>query len=115
MVFAGFLSSLRGTASVPETGPLAFLAFLGVGLYLMQRFAFDLWPCFPTRTAAAVWSSSALFAVAHSGVWPSPIPLFAFALGLGYLTARTRDITTAVVVHGMFNAVSFVYLLRGGS
>ena len=37
------------------------------------------------------------------------------ALGLGYLTARTRDITAAVVVHGMFNAVSFVFLLRGGA
>lgn len=113
MVFA-VAFALKNSRFQPEFGPMVFLAFLGVGLYLMQRFAFQVWPHFPTRAAAAVWSSSALFAVAHSSVWPSPIPLFAFALGLGYLTARTRDITAAVVLHGMFNAVSFVYLLRAG-
>lgn len=113
MVFAAAFA-LKNSRFQPVFGPMVFLALLGVGLYLMQRFAFRLSPHFPTRTAAAVWSSSTLFAVAHSSVWPSPIPLFAFALGLGYLTARTRDITAAVVLHGMFNAVSFVYLLRGG-
>lgn len=114
MVFA-VAFALKNSRFEPEFGPMVFLALLGVGLYLMQRFAYQISPLFPTRTAAAVWSSSALFAVAHSTVWPSPIPLFAFALGLGYLTARTRDITAAVVLHGMFNAVSFVYLLRAGN
>lgn len=115
MVFAGLLASLRGTRLDPQFGPTVFIALLGVGLYVIQRFAFLVWPRFPTRTVAAVWSSAALFAAAHSAVWPTPIPLFVLALGLGYLTARTRDITAAVVVHGLFNAVSFVYLLRGGA
>ena len=115
MVFAGLLASLRGTRLDPQFGPTVFIALLGVGLYVIQRFAFLVWPKFPTRTVAAVWSSAALFAAAHSAVWPTPIPLFVLALGLGYLTARTRDITAAVVVHGMFNAVSFIYLLRGGA
>jgi membrane protease YdiL (CAAX protease family) len=115
MAFAGILASLRGMQFDPQFGPTVFVALLGVGLYVIQRFAFLVWPTFPTRTVAAVWSSAALFAAAHSSVWPTPIPLFVLALGLGYLTARTRDITAAVVVHGMFNAVSFVYLLRGGA
>jgi membrane protease YdiL (CAAX protease family) len=62
----------------------------------------------------AVWASAALFAAIHSQVWPSPVPLFVLALGLGYLYLRTRSLVGPVVVHGMFNAVSAVYLLLGG-
>jgi len=112
LVFAGIYASISNFQFNPQFGPMVFVALLGVGLYVVQRFAFLLRPTFPTRTVAAVWSSSALFAAGHSA-WPTPIPLFVLALGLGYLTVRTRDITAAAVVHGMFNAVSFVYLLRG--
>ena len=112
LVFAGIYASISNFQFNPQFGPMVFVALLGVGLYVVQRFAFLLRPTFPTRTVAAVWSSSALFAAGHSA-WPTPIPLFVLALGLGYLTVRTRDITAAVFVHGMFNAVSFVYLLRG--
>ena len=63
------------------------------------------------RTARAVLASSALFAAAHSSVWPSPVPLFVLACGLGYLTVRTGRITAAVVAHGLFNAVSTVILI----
>src|SRR5262245_12955217 len=64
--------------------------------------------------ARAILASSALFAAVHSQVWPSPVPLFVLALGLGYLYIRTRSIIGPVVVHGMFNAVSALYLLLGG-
>jgi membrane protease YdiL (CAAX protease family) len=64
--------------------------------------------------ARAIIASSALFAAVHSQVWPSPVPLFVLALGLGYLYMRTRSLVGPVVVHGMFNAVSAVYLLMGG-
>jgi membrane protease YdiL (CAAX protease family) len=66
------------------------------------------------RTYAAVYSTALLFAVAHGGVWPSPVPLFVLGLALGYLAARTGGITACVLLHGLFNAVSCVYLLRGG-
>lgn len=112
LMFAGIYASVSNFRFNPQFGPMVFVALLGVGLYVVQRFAFLLKPTFPTRTVAAVWSSSALFAAGHPA-WPTPIPLFVLALGLGYLTVRTRDITAAVVVHGLFNAVSFVYLLRG--
>jgi membrane protease YdiL (CAAX protease family) len=64
--------------------------------------------------ARAVWAGSALFAAFHAQVWPSPVPLFVLALGLGYLYLRTRTLIGPVVVHGLFNAVSAVYLLLGG-
>jgi membrane protease YdiL (CAAX protease family) len=63
------------------------------------------------RTAGAVYASAALFAAVHSSVWPSPVPLFALGLGLGYLAVRTRGILVPVIVHGLFNAVSAVYVL----
>ncbi|MFO0848702.1 MAG: CPBP family intramembrane glutamic endopeptidase [Gemmataceae bacterium] len=69
----------------------------------------------PIRTLAAVVATSSVFAVGHGGVWPTPVPLFVLGLALGYLAARTGDITACIVLHGLFNAVSFVYLLRGGA
>lgn len=62
----------------------------------------------------AIWASSALFAAMHTHVWPSPIPLMVLALGLGYLYLRTRSLVGPIVVHGLFNAVSAVYLILGG-
>lgn len=62
----------------------------------------------------AVLASSALFAAFHTLVWPSPVPLVVLAVGLGYLYLRTCSLVGPVVVHGMFNAVSAVYLLLGG-
>jgi len=49
----------------------------------------------------------------HSSVWPSPIPLFVLGLGLGWLAMRTRGVFVPVIVHGLFNAVSAVFVLRG--
>lgn len=92
---------------------LGFVVVLAAGAYLIQRFG-KRWPKFPARTALAVWSSSALFAAAHSSVWPTPIPLFVLGLGLGYLTARTRSWAASAVAHAMFNAISTVWVfLRG--
>lgn len=58
--------------------------------------------------------SSVLFAAIHSNVWPSPIPLFALGLGMGWLAIRTGSIIPSIVVHALFNAVAVVYLLLGG-
>jgi membrane protease YdiL (CAAX protease family) len=62
----------------------------------------------------AIWASAALFAAMHAHVWPSPVPLVVLAVGLGYLYLRTRSLVGVIVVHGMFNAVSALYLLLGG-
>ena len=113
LVFAIALAfaATRGLGWDPKIAPTAFVA----GLMLLS-FAVE-WlgskrPRFPVRTVRAVLASSALFAAAHSAVWPSPVPLFVLACGLGYLTVRTGRITAAVVAHGLFNAVSSVILIR---
>ena len=113
LVFAVALAfaATRGMAWEPQLGPTGFV----VGSMLLS-FAVEWFgskrPGFPVRTVRAVLASSALFAAAHSAVWPSPVPLFVLACGLGYLTVRTGRITAAVVAHGLFNAVSSVILIR---
>jgi membrane protease YdiL (CAAX protease family) len=80
---------------------------------------FVLWRCrdLPGARArlAAITSSSLVFAAAHSAVWPTPIPLFVLGLGLGWLTLRTGSILAPTVVHGAFNLVSVIVVLRGGA
>ncbi len=86
--------------------PLVFVAVLAAAQPLVR------WP--GRRTGQAIWSSSALFAAMHSAVWPSPIPLFVLALGLGYLTARTRSWLPAAIAHGLFNLVSTLFVFSRG-
>jgi membrane protease YdiL (CAAX protease family) len=64
------------------------------------------------RTVSAIFASSAFFAAVHSSVWPSPIPLFLLGLGLGWLAVRTRSVLVPIIVHGLFNAVSTLFVLR---
>ncbi len=58
------------------------------------------------RRSLPIVLSSALFALAHVGHGPDPIPLFFFGLGLGYLYRRTHRIWPGVVVHLLLNALS---------
>lgn len=60
---------------------------------------------------AALYGTSLLFAVAHTSAWPSPIPLFVLALGLGWLARRTQSLVGPMVLHGLFNGVAVVQLL----
>ncbi len=59
------------------------------------------WPIFVT---------SALFALAHFGHSSDPIPLFLFALGLGYLYRQTHRLWPCIVVHMLLNSFSMVQL-----
>jgi membrane protease YdiL (CAAX protease family) len=61
----------------------------------------------------AIYGSSLLFAVAHSGVWPTPIPLFVLGCGLGYLKWRTRSLVAPITLHALFNSVSTILMLTG--
>ena len=84
--------------------------FLLPKLYRLRRFL----RIRSAQDVRAIWANSALFAAMHAHVWPSPIPLMVLAMGLGYLYLRTRSLVGPIVVHGMFNAVSAVYLILGG-
>jgi membrane protease YdiL (CAAX protease family) len=91
-----------------RVAPLAFACLLTAGLGAVWHFA-----RVGARRARAVYATAALFAVMHSGVWPNPIPLFVLGLALGWLAVRTNGILVPVIVHGLFNAVSTVLILRG--
>lgn len=67
------------------------------------------------RHVRGVYASAALFAVVHSAIWPSPLPLFLLGLGLGWLAVRTRGILVPVLVHSLFNAVATIQVLRSGA
>ncbi len=101
LLFAG----TEGANFNPRLAPTLFVVALAALTVAASRLR-------AARTVRAVLASSALFAAAHSSVWPSPLPLFVLACGLGYLTVRTGRITAAVVAHGLFNAVSSVILIR---
>lgn len=105
LLFAGLT---MGSPTAKDAAPVLFvlvfaLVLLGIQKYVSPR---------RRRTTLALVSSSLLFAAVHSQVWPTPVPLFVLGLGLGYLTLRTGSIVPAVVVHGLFNGVSFLWLLR---
>jgi membrane protease YdiL (CAAX protease family) len=54
--------------------------------------------------------SSLLFALAHAGHGPDPIPLFFLALILGYVYRQTHRIVPCIVAHALFNLLSLLML-----
>lgn len=57
--------------------------------------------------------SSFLFAAAHAGTWPDPVPLFVLALVLGYVYRQTHRLWPGVVLHMLFNGLSLVVVWWG--
>lgn len=109
--FRGWLIASFGllfAAASGKNGPIVFSMILLAGLAFVR-----FWFRGKRRTCSAVYSSAAFFAMVHSSVWPSPIPLFILGLGLGWLAVRTRSLLVPIMVHGFFNAVSTVFVLRG--
>ena len=105
MVAAVAFAAVFGQGNV---APLVFALLLAAGLaavWFLKRTG--------ARRARAVYATAAFFAVVHSSVWPNPVPLFVLGLALGWLAARTNGILVPVIVHGLFNAVSAVFVLRG--
>lgn len=92
-------------------GPIAFFGILILGFWaLLSHVPLSR---LHHNQYAAIYATSVLFASAHD-VWPTPIPLFAFSLVLGWLAVRTGGITASFLVHGLLNTVSALYVLRGG-
>jgi membrane protease YdiL (CAAX protease family) len=84
--------------------PVLFVLAL-VPIYLL------VWWRSRTPIIPAIFGTASLFASVHSSVWPTPIPLFVLALGLGALAHRTRSLVGPIVLHSLFNGVSCVQLL----
>lgn len=89
-----------------RVGPFVFAVMLALGLAVLWRVKRT-----GARRARAVYATAALFALVHSA-WPTPIPLFALGLGLGYLAVRTNGVLVPAIVHALFNAVSVAFVLR---
>jgi membrane protease YdiL (CAAX protease family) len=63
-----------------------------------------------TKNAPIVFGTALLFGAVHSFAWPTPVALFIFGLVLGWLAVWTRSLIAPIVVHLLFNAVSYALL-----
>jgi membrane protease YdiL (CAAX protease family) len=103
------------TAFLMAAVPAGFMLFLMPFYWIVPRWAsLGRRLRMPSvRAGRAIWASAMIFAAAHSNVWPTPVPLFVLGLGLGYIAYRTRSIVAPILIHGLFNAVSVIAMLRG--
>jgi membrane protease YdiL (CAAX protease family) len=99
-----FAAAPDARALLTTAAPVLFVLGL-IPVYLA------VWWCSRTPVAPAIFGTSLLFACIHTPVWPSPIPLFVLALGLGFLTQRTGSLVGPIVLHSLFNGISCVQLL----
>jgi membrane protease YdiL (CAAX protease family) len=58
-----------------------------------------------------IYGTALLFAAAHAGAWPAPVPLFLLALALGWLAHRARSLVGPMVLHSLFNALPCLWML----
>jgi membrane protease YdiL (CAAX protease family) len=66
----------------------------------------------PSADAArAIFATALLFAAFHARVWPTPVPLFALGLVLGFLAYRTQSLIAPILLHGLFNNVATMAIL----
>lgn len=94
-------AALMAVLIAPVFEELAFRVLLQGGLErLAERQA--IWP---------IVVSSVAFALAHTGQGWAPVPLFVFALGLGYVYRQTHRYLPILVMHMTFNALGLVMAL----
>jgi membrane protease YdiL (CAAX protease family) len=91
-----------------ELPPIAFVLVMMPGAHLLSRMLSK--KLARPSEIRAIYGTALLFAMFHASVWPTPIPLFVLALGLGYLAYRTQNLLAPIVMHALLNAVSCVDL-----
>jgi membrane protease YdiL (CAAX protease family) len=101
-------------AAALPLGPGALLTALAPALFIVALVPPYLLLAGRARTTVpgAIFGTSALFAAMHAFAWPTPVALFVFALGLGYLAYRTQSLVAPVVVHALLNGISCIELFR---
>jgi membrane protease YdiL (CAAX protease family) len=93
--YAAFLYELQ-----PAFFVLAMLPLFYAAPYLARGWVPN------SQVVRAIFGTSLLFAMFHANIWPTPIPLFLLALGLGYLAYRMQNLTAPIVLHSLFNGVA---------
>lgn len=61
----------------------------------------------------AIGLSAGVFAAAHHGAWPDPIPLFILGVGLGYTYQATRSLWAPIAFHAFFNGCNLLIAMFG--
>lgn len=112
LAFAVVLRKSDLYAAWPQGMPSLALA-AAPALFVLALTPIYLLLCWRGRTpvGAAIFGTSLLFACVHASVWPTPIPLFVLALGLGMLAHRSQSLVGPIVLHALFNGISCVQLL----
>jgi membrane protease YdiL (CAAX protease family) len=109
-----FLNALFAESTEPaeysNAGPLIFtIAVTVIYAWMLYR----KWTSERKSAVLAIFGSAMLFAVAHSNVWPTPLPLLLLGIGLGFLAYRTQNLLPGIVVHSLFNTVTCIELVLG--
>ena len=100
-------TSLDALLASLNLGPLVFAVLLAT------FYAWTVWRRHQHPALVAIFGSAMLFAVFHSMVWPSPVPLLLLGLALGFLAYRTQSLIAGMVLHGLFNTVACLSLVIG--
>lgn len=87
-----------------ELQPAAFVLVMLIGYSCLRALRKRAW--------CAIYASALLFGTVHAN-WPTPVPLFVLALGLGWLAYRTRSLVGPIVLHALFNGVACVGVFLG--
>lgn len=64
-----------------------------------------------TRPLLAVYGNGLLFGAVHTLMWPSPVPLVLLGWALAWLAYRTQSLVGPILVHALFNGVTFLTLV----
>jgi len=74
--------------------------FRGVVQSMLRRYLRSPW--------AAILASSVIFALVHAPLWQTVLPLFVFAIALGYNYERTGRLWASILMHALFNLVFLI-------
>lgn len=66
----------------------------------------------PSLVACAIFNAALFFAVWHTTVWPTPVPLLLLGVVLGFLAYRTQSLVSPIVLHAVFNSVAVLTMFH---
>jgi membrane protease YdiL (CAAX protease family) len=105
----GSQDKTKSASPLHNLEPALFVLIMALGCFVVEQLCRRTKSANPPHrsyTARAIYSMALLFAASH--IWPTPVPLFLLALGLGYLAYRTQSLVAPMAFHALFNGVACV-------